>query len=63
MCSPDGMIKSVRSCPSASALTDLKDCLDFCSTSWVSLFCRQGSVALLLQVGSLVSYIACIRTI
>ncbi len=50
MCSPDGMIRSVQNCPSASMLTDLKDCLDFCSNSWVSLFCRQGGTALLLQV-------------
>ena len=58
VCSPDGMIRSVQNCPSASMLADLKDCLDFCSNSWVSLFCRQGGIALLLQVmhmsGSLV---------
>ncbi|CAL5224111.1 g6743 [Coccomyxa viridis] len=47
--SPDSMIRSVQNCPSASMLTDLKDCLDFCSNSWVSLFCRQGGTALLLQ--------------
>ena len=46
------MIRSVQSCPSASVLADLKDCLDFCSNSWVSLFCRQGGAALLLQVCS-----------
>ena len=50
MRSPDGMIRSVQNCPSASMLTDLKDCLDFCSNSWVSLFCRQGGTTLLLQV-------------
>ena len=48
--SPDGMMRSVQACPSASMLTDLKDCLDFCSNSWVALFCRQGGPALLLQV-------------
>ena len=48
--SPDGMLRSVQACPSASMLADLKDCLDFCSNSWVSLFCRQGGTALLLQV-------------
>ena len=50
LCSPDGMMRSVQACPSASMLADLKDCLDFCSNSWVSLFCRQGGTALLLQV-------------
>ena len=44
------MMRSVQACPSASMLTDLKDCLDFCSNSWVALFCRQGGPALLLQV-------------
>lgn len=52
VCSPDGMIRSVQSCPSASMLADLKDCLDFCSNSWVALFCRQGGTAVLLQVGN-----------
>ena len=33
----------------ARALSDLKDCLDFCSTSWVALFCHLGGPALLLQ--------------
>ena len=50
VCSPDGMIRSVRNCPSASMLADLKDCLDFCSNSWVSLFCQLGGADLLLQV-------------
>jgi hypothetical protein len=31
---------------------DVKDCLDFCSTSWVSLFCRLGGAELLLQVST-----------
>ena len=52
-CSPEGMIRSVQSCPGASSLADLKDCLDFCSNSWVSLFCRQGGAALLLQARAL----------
>ena len=49
-CSPDEMMREVAACPSVRTLTDLKDCLDFCSTSWVQLFCRLGGAALLLQV-------------
>ena len=50
LCSPDEMMKEVAACPSVRALMDLKDCLDFCSTSWVQLFCRLGGAGLLLQV-------------
>lgn len=44
------MIRDVQRCPSLRCLMDLKDCLDFCSTSWVSLFCQLGGASLLLQV-------------
>jgi len=44
------MIRDVQRCPSVRCLMDLKDCLDFCSTSWVSLFCQLGGATLLLQV-------------
>ncbi|BDA46913.1 probable formin-like protein 13 at C-terminar half [Coccomyxa sp. Obi] len=47
--SPDAMIRDVQRCPSVRCLMDLKDCLDFCSTSWVSLFCQLGGANLLLQ--------------
>ena len=50
LCSPDEMMKEVATCPNVRTLMDLKDCLDFCSTSWVQLFCRLGGAALLLQV-------------
>ena len=43
-------MREVAACPSVRTLMDLKDCLDFCSTSWVQLFCRLGGAALLLQV-------------
>jgi hypothetical protein len=43
------MMREVAACPGARALSDLKDCLDFCSTSWVALFCALGGPALLLQ--------------
>ncbi len=49
-CSPDAMLRDVQRCPSVRCLMDLKDCLDFCSTSWVSLFCQLGGAELLLQV-------------
>ena len=45
------MLRCVAACPTARALADLKDCLDFCSTSWIALFCRLGGPALLLQAG------------
>lgn len=44
------MMRDVQRCPSVRCLMDLKDCLDFCSTSWVSLFCQLGGADLLLQV-------------
>jgi len=52
MCSPDLMIREVQSCPSVRTLMDLKDCLDFCSTSWVALYCRLGGAGLLLQASA-----------
>ncbi|KAK9800865.1 hypothetical protein WJX73_002751 [Symbiochloris irregularis] len=47
--SPDNMMEEVRRWPSSKTLEDLKDCLDFCSTQWTSLFCRLGGAPLLLQ--------------
>ena len=44
------MMEEVRRSPTAKTLEDLKDCLDFCSTSWTALFCRLGGAPLLLQV-------------
>ena len=48
--SPDNMLQEVRLKPSTKTLEDLKDCLDYCSTSWTALFCNLGGAPLLLQV-------------
>ena len=55
-CSPDNMMEEVRRWPSTKTLEDLKDCLDFCSTSWTALFCRLGGAPLLLQVRVLLTW-------
>lgn len=38
--------------PSAQALADLKECLDFGTAAWIGLFARLGGAELLLQVCS-----------
>lgn len=50
-CSPENMITEVQKWPSRATLEDLKECLDYCSTSWVGLYCRLGGAHLLLEVG------------
>lgn len=47
------MISEVQKWPSRPTLEDLKECLDYCSTSWVGLYCRLGGAHLLLEVTSL----------
>lgn len=47
--SPENMISEVQRWPSQLTLEDLKECLDYCSTSWVGLYCRLGGVHLLLE--------------
>ena len=54
-CSPENMISEVQRWPSQLTLEDLKECLDYCSTSWVGLYCRLGGVHLLLEVTPLYS--------
>ncbi|KAL0049978.1 hypothetical protein WJX82_001917 [Trebouxia sp. C0006] len=47
--SPENMMSEVQRWPSRPTLEDLKECLDYCSTSWVSLYCRLGGAHLLLE--------------
>ncbi|KAL0027450.1 hypothetical protein WJX77_001937 [Trebouxia sp. C0004] len=47
--SPENMISEVQRWPSRPTLEDLKECLDYCSTSWVGLYCRLGGAHLLLE--------------
>ena len=49
-CSPENMISEVQKWPSRPTPEDLKECLDYCSTSWVGLYCRLGGAHLLLEV-------------
>lgn len=44
------MIAEVQKWPSRETLEDLKECLDYCSTSWLGLYCRLGGAHLLLEV-------------
>ncbi len=44
------MLAALRRWPAARTLEDVKDCLDFCSTAWLQLFCRLGGAPLLLEV-------------
>jgi len=43
-------MSEVQRWPSRPTLEDLKECLDYCSTSWVGLYCRLGGAHLLLEV-------------
>ncbi|KAK9832732.1 hypothetical protein WJX81_005524 [Elliptochloris bilobata] len=47
--SPETMLAALQRWPAARTLEDVKDCLDFCSTAWVQLFCRLGGAPLLLE--------------
>ena len=53
--SPENMLHEVRRWPASKTLEDLKDCLDFCNTSWIALFCQLGGAELLLQVRACLS--------
>jgi len=44
------MMQEVWRYPSAQALADLKECLDFGASTWIALFARLGGADLLLQV-------------
>lgn len=50
MRSPEAMMQEVWRRPSATALADLKECLDFGASTWIALFARLGGADLLLQV-------------
>ena len=47
--SPETMLAALRRWPAARTLEDVKDCLDYCSTAWLQLFCRLGGAPLLLE--------------
>ena len=47
--SPEAMMQEVWRCPTAQALADLKECLDFGASPWIALFARLGGADLLLQ--------------
>jgi hypothetical protein len=49
-CSPEAVMQEVWRRPSAQALADLKECLDFGTSAWIGLFARLGGAELLLQV-------------
>ena len=47
---PQEMIAEVRQWPHPSVLAKLKECLDFSSSAWVSLYLELGGTELLLDV-------------
>lgn len=49
-CSPEAMISELRRWPGVSTLEDLKECLDFSSKAWASLYCQLHGAELLLEV-------------
>lgn len=44
------MLEELRACPSAKVLEDLGNCLAYRSTTWLSVYCRLGGVAMQLEV-------------
>lgn len=48
--SPESMLSELRRWPGSSTLEDLKECLDFSSSAWASLYCQLHGAELLLEV-------------
>eukprot|EP00798_Chlamydomonas_sp_ICE-L_P020827 gene20827-27657_t len=46
---PEAMLSEVRRSPCAPQLAALRDCLDYCSSHWITMFCRLDGVQLLME--------------